>query len=52
MKTETKWKRDGIQWKILAQLDDLDFADGLALMSHSHRQMQDNTTDLAGFKHK
>ena len=29
------------------QLDDLDFADDLALLSHSHRQMQDKTTELA-----
>ena len=28
------------------QLDDLDFADDLSLMSHSHQQMQDKTTDL------
>ena len=49
MKTETNGKRNGIQWKILTQLDDLDFADDLALMSHSHRQMQDNTTDLFDF---
>ena len=47
METETKGKRNGIQWKMLTQLDDLDFADDLALMSHSHRQMQDKTTDLA-----
>ena len=47
MKTETKEKRNIIQWNILTQLDDLDFADDLALMSHSHRQMQDKTTYLA-----
>ena len=47
MKTETKGKRNGIQWKLLTHLDDLDFADDLALMSHSHRQMQDKTTNLA-----
>ena len=47
MKTETKGKRNGIQWKIWTQLDDLDFADDLVLMSHSYRQMQDKTTDLA-----
>ena len=47
MKTETIGKRDGIQWKMLTQLDDLDFADDLALMYHSHRQMQDKTTYLA-----
>ena len=47
MKTKTKGKRNGIQWKILTQLDDLDFADYLALMSHSHWQMQDKTAYLA-----
>ena len=47
MKTETKGKRNGIQWKILTQLDDFHFADDLALMYHSHWQMQDKTTYLA-----
>ena len=32
---------------MLTQLDDLDFADDLALLSHSHLQMQDKTTGLA-----
>ena len=32
---------------MLTQPDDLDFADDLALMSHSYRQMQDKTTHLA-----
>ena len=45
-KTETKGKRNGIHWKISPQLDDLDFADDLALMYHIDRQMQDKTTDL------
>ena len=40
-------KGNEIKWKILTQPDDLDFAYDLALMSHSHRQMQDNTTYLA-----
>ena len=47
MKTTTKEKRNGIQWTMLTQLDDLDFADDLALLSHSHMQMQDKTTELA-----
>ena len=47
MKTATKEKRNGIQWTMLTQLDDLDFADDLALLSHSNRQMQDKTTELA-----
>ncbi|KAI0219914.1 hypothetical protein LSAT2_028559 [Lamellibrachia satsuma] len=47
MKTATKEKRNGIQWTMPTQLDDLDFADDLALLSHSHMQMQDKTTELA-----
>ena len=47
MKTATKEKRNGIQWTMLTQIDDLDFADELALLCHSHRQMQDKTTELA-----
>ena len=43
MKIATKEKRNGIQWTMLTQLDDLDVADDLALLSHSHRQMQDKT---------
>ena len=46
MKTEATGKRNGIQWNVLIQFDDLDFADDLALMIESHRQMQDKTTDL------
>ena len=30
----------------MTQLDDLDFSDDIALMSHSHRRMQDKTTYL------
>ncbi|KAI0215060.1 Sodium- and chloride-dependent glycine transporter 2 [Lamellibrachia satsuma] len=47
MKTATKEKGNGIQWTMLTQLDDLDFADDLALLSHNHRQIQDKTTELA-----
>ena len=38
-----KNRRNGIQWTLLSQLDDLDFADDLALLSHSHEQMQEKT---------
>ena len=47
MKTATAHRRDGIQWTLLEQLDDLDFADDLALLSHSHQQMQAKTTQIA-----
>ena len=47
MQTESKGKRNGIQWTILTQLYGWDFADDLVVMSHKHWQMQDKTTDLA-----
>ena len=43
MKESTTNKRNGIQWTLWTQLDDLDFADDLALLSHTHGQMQDKT---------
>ena len=36
-----KNRRNGIQWTLYRQLDDLDFADDLTLLSHSHEQMQE-----------
>ena len=46
MKNTTMDRRNGIQWRLWTQLDDLDFADDLALLSHNHSQMQDKTTHL------
>lgn len=46
MRTTTAGRRNGIQWSLTQQLEDLDFADDLALLSHSHAQMQDKTTTL------
>ena len=43
MKKTTTNRRNGIQWTPWSQLDDLDFADDLALLSHSHQQMQEKT---------
>jgi hypothetical protein len=47
MMTVTTSRSNGIHWTLLTQLDDLDFADDLALLSHNHKQMQDKTTHLA-----
>ena len=47
MKMTTVQRTSGIQWTLWTQLEDLDFADDLALLSHSHQQMQDKTTELA-----
>ena len=43
MKTTTTGRNNGIQWTLWTQLDDLDFADDPALLSHNHNQMQDKT---------
>ena len=47
MKETTAGRRNGIQWTPLRQLDDLDYADDIALLSHSHQQMQFKTDELA-----
>ena len=38
MKTTTTGRNNGIQWTPLMQLDDLDFADDLVLLSHNHHR--------------
>ena len=48
MTTSTTQKRNGIHWSLWTQLDDLDFADDLALLSHSQQQMQEKTNIIAG----
>ncbi|VDP25561.1 unnamed protein product [Schistosoma margrebowiei] len=47
MKTSTSEGKHGIQWTARNQLDDLDFADNLALLSHTHEQMQTKTASVA-----
>ncbi|VDO70624.1 unnamed protein product, partial [Schistosoma margrebowiei] len=47
MKTSTSEGKHGIQWTAQNQLDNLDFADDLALLSHTHEQMQMKTTSVA-----
>ncbi|VDP21332.1 unnamed protein product [Schistosoma margrebowiei] len=47
MKTSTSEGRHGIQWTAQNQLDDLDFADDLALLSHTHEQIQIKTASMA-----
>ncbi|VDO62373.1 unnamed protein product [Schistosoma margrebowiei] len=46
MKTSTSEGKHGIQWTAQNQLDDLDFADDLALLSHEHEQMQIKTASV------
>ena len=49
MKSSTKDRRNGIQWTLMGQLDDLDFADDIALLSHTHRQMQDKMNTISSY---
>jgi hypothetical protein len=46
MKKATDGRRNGIQWTMFNQLDDLDFVDDIALLSHSHQQMQEKLTQV------
>ncbi|VDP61978.1 unnamed protein product [Schistosoma curassoni] len=45
--TSTSEVKHGIQWTAENQLDDLDFADDLALLSYTHEQMKTKTTSVA-----
>ncbi|VDO65612.1 unnamed protein product [Schistosoma margrebowiei] len=47
MKTSTSEGKHGVQLTAQNQLDDLDFADDLALLSHTHEQMQMKTASVA-----
>ncbi|VDP53212.1 unnamed protein product [Schistosoma margrebowiei] len=47
MKTSLSEGKHGIQWTAQNQLDDLDFADDLALLSRTHEQMQIKTASVA-----
>ena len=46
MKRSTEHHRTGIQWNLFSQLEDLDFADDLALLSETHKHMQQKTQRL------
>ncbi|VDP53340.1 unnamed protein product [Schistosoma margrebowiei] len=47
MKTSTSEGKRGMQWTSRMQLDDLDFADDLALLSQTQQQMQLKTNSVA-----
>ncbi|VDP65485.1 unnamed protein product [Schistosoma curassoni] len=47
MKTSTSEGKRGIQWTSRMQLDDVDFADDLALLSQTQQQMQENMNSVA-----
>ena len=47
MKTSIAQGRNGIQWTLWKQLDDPDYADNLALLSHTRHDMQEKTSTVA-----
>lgn len=47
MRETTEGKRNGIQWTMWEQLDDLEFADDIVLLSHTQTQMQEKTDRLS-----
>ena len=52
MKETTTGSRNGIRWSLVEQLEDLDFADDLALLAHTHTQMQAKTSKLEAVSSK
>ncbi|VDP62059.1 unnamed protein product [Schistosoma curassoni] len=50
MKTSTSEGKHGIQHPSQNQVDDLDFADDLALPSHTHEQMPTKTANIGNAK--
>ena len=46
MRRTTEDSPRGIRWSLFSTLDDLDFADDLALLSHTHQHMQEKTSRL------
>ena len=46
LKSSTVGHRKGLQWTLTQQLDDLDYADDIASLSHSGAQMQNKTSIL------
>ena len=46
MRKTTEDSPRGIRWNLFSTLDDLDFADDLALLSHTHQHIQEKTTRL------
>ncbi|RUS81469.1 hypothetical protein EGW08_010767 [Elysia chlorotica] len=51
MRQSTTGKRTGIQWTLTKQLEDLDFADDIALLSHKYQDAQEKLKQQAACSH-
>ena len=52
MRKTTEKHRGGIQWTLTPPLEDVEFADKIALLSHNHQGMQSKVTRLANISAK
>ena len=48
MRETTRNNNTGIRWQMMSKLEDLDFADDIALLSSTHSQMQSKTNSMSG----
>ena len=49
MRRTTEDQQKGIRWTLFDTLEDLDFTDDLALLSHTHQHMQEKKCRLGKF---
>ena len=49
MRRTTEDQQKGIRWTLFDTLEDLDFTDDLALLSHTHQHMHEKTRRLSMF---
>ena len=48
MRETTRNNNTGIRWQMMSKLEDLDFADDIALLSSTHSQMQSKANSMSG----
>ena len=45
-------KLRGIRWTLFSTLEDLDYADDIVLLPHTHRRMQEKISRLSTYVHQ
>ena len=52
MRKSTEDSPRGIRWTLSSKLEDLDFADDLALLAHTHQHIKKRQTDFVNLEDK
>ena len=47
MTRTTEGHKRGVQWSLFKQLEDIDFADDVALLSHRHSDLEEKITEMS-----